>query len=98
MDIGEKDRSIRACSDRANSERRPDALTVDDRRPRVPGVAASDLVEAAKSFECSVCVDPQNTGIITPGVNDAADRDAARQIQFRGGDRGPDAVWGPPAK
>src|SRR5258708_5525663 len=62
----EERRAVRGGGDRADPERRADALPVDDCRDRVPCLAPGDRVEAAELLECSVRADAQNAGIFGP--------------------------------
>src|SRR5712691_9418212 len=98
VDVGEKHRAVRGGGYRADPERRSDALTVDDCRACVPCVAPCNLVEAAELLEFSPRVDAQNACIISPDVDDVADRHAAREIELRGRDRAPHAVGSAPAQ
>ena len=98
VDVGEKHRAVRGGGYRADPERRSDALTVDDCRACVPCLAPGHRVEAAEWLECSVGVDAQNACIISPDVDDVADRHAAREIQLRRRDRAPHAVGSAPTQ
>jgi hypothetical protein len=98
VDVREKYRAVRAGGHRPDPERRSDTLTVDDCRACVPCLAPGDDVEAAEWLEVSICADAQNAGIVGPGVDDVADRDAAREIPLRRCDRAPHAAGRAPAK
>src|ERR1700687_2842303 len=98
VDVGEEHRAVRGGGYRADPERRSDALTVDECRARVPCLAPGDRIEAAQLLEFSIRTDAQNACIVRPDVDDVADRHAASEIQLRGRDRAPHAVWSAPAR
>ena len=97
VDVGEEDRAVRRCGDRADPERRSHALTVDDCRARIPCLTPLDRVEAAELLESSVRVDAQNAGIVGSDIDHGADRHATREIHLRGRDGAPHAVGRTPA-
>ena len=98
VDVGEEDRAVRRCGDRADPERRSHALTVDDGRARIPCLTPCDRVEAAERLECSVRADAQNAGIVGSDVDHVADHHATREIHLRGREGAPYASRRTPAK
>ena len=98
MNVREKYGLVRSRGHRANPERRPDTLTVYERRACVPGVSPRNGVESAELLDTVIRVDSQDMCIVCPNVDDVADRHGTSKFNVAGCDRPPLAVGRAPPK
>src|SRR5262249_3033984 len=98
VNVGEQHSPVRGRGDRTDPKRRSYAPAVDHGRTRIPCVSTRDDVEAGELFELSGRAHAQNARIVAPDVDDVANGQTAREIQFRCRDRAPDAVRPAPAE
>lgn len=93
MNIGEQDVPARIGCERADTQRRPYALPIDDSRAGKPRIAPRDVMESIDRFKFAAPVaDLQHARIIRSDVNDIANRHAARELEVACGKRGPLAI------
>jgi hypothetical protein len=98
VDVCEEDRAVRGCSDRADPQRRPHALTVDHCRARIPRITPRNVVEAAELLDSSVRVDAQKAGVLRSDIDHVAHCHATREIDLCGRHCAPHTVWRTSAK
>ena len=89
MNIGQKHSTVRSCGHRTNPKRRPNELTVYQRRACVPGVSSRNSFEAAKRIDLAVFAEAEDTSIVRPEIDRVADYHEACEVPLAGSDRFP---------
>ncbi len=98
MDVGQKRGTIARCRHRTNPERRPHHLAVDDRRSRVPLIAAGYGIKFRQRMLRAVRIDAQDACVLGSDKNVVPNWYTARKFEVALCDLRPFAVGGPSAK